>query len=322
MKTVIITGGAGFIGCNLCKKLLTYEEIRIICIDNLSSGKIDNILEFIEHPNFTFFYQDIVSIDYTMFLDRMNIHEIHQIYHLACMASPVNYQKSPLETLDVCFTGTKKILELAVKYKCRILFTSTSEVYGNPLVSVQHEEYFGNVNPIGIRACYDEGKRVAETLCFEYKRNHSANVCVIRIFNTYGPYMSKTDGRVIPNFINQCLKNQDITIYGNGEQTRSFCFIDDLLNGMIKMIESVETGPINIGNPEVYSISMLAERIKVITKSKSNIVYEDLPSDDPSIREPCIEKACILLDWKPTVNLSIGLRKTIEFERKRKNDST
>jgi UDP-glucuronate decarboxylase len=321
MKTVIITGGAGFIGCNLCKKLLTNDEIRIICIDNLSSGSIDNILEFVEHPNFTFCYQDIVSINYTMLLDQMNIQEIHQIFHLACMASPVHYQKNPLETLDVCFTGTKKILELAVKYNCRILFTSTSEVYGNPLVSVQNEEYFGNVNPIGIRACYDEGKRVAETLCFEYKRNHFANVCVIRIFNTYGPYMSKNDGRVIPNFINQCLEDKGITIYGNGEQTRSFCFIDDLLNGMIKMIESTETGPINIGNPEVYSIAQLAERIKIITKSKSNIVYEDLPSDDPSIREPCIEKACILLDWTPTVNLSIGLRKTIEFEIKRKNDS-
>lgn len=321
MKTVIITGGAGFIGCNLCKKLLTNDEIRIICIDNLSSGSIDNILEFVEHPNFTFCYQDIVSINYTKLLDQMNIQEIHQIFHLACMASPVHYQKNPLETLDVCFTGTKRILELAVKYNCRILFTSTSEVYGNPLVSVQNEEYFGNVNPIGIRACYDEGKRVAETLCFEYKRNHFANVCVIRIFNTYGPYMSKNDGRVIPNFINQCLEDKDITIYGNGEQTRSFCFIDDLLNGMIKMIESTETGPINIGNPEVYSIAQLAERIKIITKSKSNIVYEDLPSDDPSIREPCIEKACTLLDWKPTVNLAIGLRKTIEFERKRKNDS-
>lgn len=321
MKNIIITGGAGFIGCNLCRRLLREEEVRIICIDNLSSGSIDNILEFIEYPNFTFFYHDIVSIDYEKFLNQIDVHEIFQIYHLACMASPVYYQKYPLETLDVCFTGTKKVLELAVKYNCRVLFTSTSEVYGNPLVSIQHEEYFGNVNPIGIRACYDEGKRIAETLCFEYKRKYFANVCVIRIFNTYGPYMSEKDGRVIPNFINQCLKNENITIYGNGGQTRSFCYIDDLLDGMIKMIESKETGPVNIGNPEVYSMAQLAERIKQITKSNSYVVYKDLPSDDPLIREPCIKTASVLLNWKPNINLSTGLRKTIDFfERKLKND--
>jgi UDP-glucuronate decarboxylase len=313
MKTIIVTGGAGFIGCNLCRRLLLEEDIKLICIDNLSSGNIDNIIDLVEHPNFTFIYQDIVEIDYEKLFEFQGIFQIHQIYHLACMASPKYYQKCPLETLDVCYIGTKKILELGLKYNCRILFTSTSEIYGNPLVSVQKEEYFGNVNPIGIRACYDEGKRIAETLCFEYKRKYYVNVCVIRIFNTYGPYMSKTDGRVIPNFINQCLKNEDITIYGNGSQTRSFCYIDDMLYGMIKMMESQETGPINIGNPEVYTVKLLAKKIKVLTMSESNIIYKSLPQDDPLIREPYVEKARILLDWKPTVNLSCGLRKTIEF---------
>lgn len=313
MKTVIVTGGAGFIGSNLCRKLLLEDDIKLICIDNLSSGDIDNIIDLVEHRNFTFIFRDIVAIDYRQLFKFQGISEIHEIYHLACMASPKYYRKSPIETLDVCYIGTKKILELGIKYNCRILFTSTSEIYGNPLVAVQKEDYYGNVNPIGIRACYDEGKRIAETLCFEYKRKYFVNVCVIRIFNTYGPYMSKSDGRVIPKFINQCLNNKDITIYGDGSQTRAFCYIDDLLYGIIKMIKSEESGPINIGNPEVYTIQLLAEKIKALTMSESNIIYTSLSQDDPLIREPSIEKANVLLHWKPNVNLLCGLRKTIDF---------
>lgn len=314
VRNIIITGGAGFIGCNLCRRLLsTYNDIKIFCIDNLSSSNIENIQELLINDNFVFIKDDIVNIDYDKLLNYYNIKDISQIFHLACMASPIYYQNEPLNTLDTCYIGTKKILELGRKFKSRILFTSTSEVYGNPLINIQVEEYFGNVNPIGIRACYDEGKRIAETLCMEYVRNYNVNVCIIRIFNTYGPYMSSIDGRVIPNFINQALNNKNITIYGDGNQTRSFCYIDDQLNGIIKMIESNQTGPINIGNPEVYTMKKLALEIIRLTNSNSLLIYKDLPQDDPLIREPNIEKAMKLLNWKPTIKLVDGLANTINF---------
>jgi len=308
LKNYIITGGAGFIGSNLCRKILLEEEdVRIICIDDFCSSNKKNIEDLLINDRFTLSIQDI-SKDIFLTVDSVD-----KIYHLACMASPKYYQNKPIKTLDTCYIGTKNVLDLAKKYNARILFTSTSEVYGDPLIKIQKEDYYGNVNPIGIRACYDEGKRVAEALCMEYKRQFNTNVCIIRIFNTYGPYMSPNDGRVIPNFITQCINNNDITIYGNGSQTRSFCYITDQLNGIQKMIKSKETGPINIGNPQEFTILELAHKIKLLTHSNSNIIYKDLPENDPKIRKPDIVKAMILLKWYPQINLDDGLKKTIDF---------
>jgi len=279
---ILVTGGTGFIGNHLCRRLLQ-EGHYIICLDNNFSGSMNNIKDLLQNPNFEFIRHDITL---PIFL------EVEQIYHLACPASPKAYQYNSIKTIKTNILGTMNALGIAKRTKARILLTSTSEIYGDPHISPQVEEYWGNVNPIGIRSCYDEGKRVAETLMIEYHRNHNVDIRIARIFNTYGPNMDKEDGRVVSNFINQCLENKDITIYGDGTQTRSFCYVDDTVDGLIKLMNQTETiGPINIGNPYELKIKDLAEILLKKIETKSNIIYKDLPSDDPMKRQPCIKKA-------------------------------
>ena len=284
---IVIAGGTGFIGSNLCKKLLSNGN-TVICIDNNFTGSLENIQDCLENPNFTFINHNVIEP-----LHLENITKIDQIYNLACPASPKAYQSDPLFTLNTNILGTVNLLELAKKHNARILLSSTSEVYGDPKISPQIEEYWGNVNPVGIRSCYDEGKRVAETFMMEYKNKYGLDVKIARIFNTYGPMMNKDDGRVVSNFINQCIRNEPITIYGDGEQTRSVCYIDDLLNGLIKLMNNnITNGPINLGNPYELSIKDLAIEIKRLTNSESTIIYHPLPSDDPMKRKPDI--SCLL----------------------------
>jgi len=301
---ILITGGTGFIGNHLCRRLLL-EGNYIICLDNNFTGSMENIQDLIQHPKFEFIRHDITE---SILL------EVEQIYHLACPASPKAYQYNSIKTIKTNILGTMNALGIAKRTKARILLTSTSEIYGDPQISPQVEEYWGNVNPIGIRSCYDEGKRVAETLMMEYHRNHNVDIRIARIFNTYGPKMDKNDGRVVSNFINQCLENKDITIYGEGLQTRSFCYVDDTVDGLIKLMNQTNTiGPVNIGNPYELAIKELAMILleKIVTKSQ--IVYEDLPSDDPMKRQPCIKKAKKYLDWEPKIGLEEGLNKTINY---------
>ena len=305
---IVITGGTGFIGSNLCKKLLL-EGNKITCIDNNFTGSLENIKECLENPNFSFINHNVIEP-----IKLENISKIDQIYHLACPASPKAYQSDPLFTLKTNIFGTMHLLDLAKTHNARILLSSTSEVYGDPQISPQIEEYWGNVNPIGIRSCYDEGKRVAETFMMEYKNKYNVNVKIARIFNTYGPWMNKDDGRVVSNFINQCIRNEPITIYGDGSQTRSVCYIDDLLNGLVKLMNNnVTNGPINIGNPNELTINELANEIKQLTNSSSIICYEPLPLDDPMKRKPDISKAKEMLDWEPTIDLKEGIQKTIDY---------
>ena len=310
MKRILVAGGAGFIGTNLCRRLVKDENNFIICLDNLITGNINNIHDLIKLDNFKFINEDITN--------KINI-PVDEIYNAACAASPPAYQSNPIHTTMSCVLGTKNILDLAVKYNSKVIHFSTSEVYGNPLVHPQIETYNGNVNPIGIRACYDEGKRCSETLCFDYNRVYSLDVKVIRIFNTYGPYMDKNDGRVISNFINQALKNKDITIYGTGEQTRSFQYIDDLVDGIIACMQLDNKnfcGPLNLGNPTEFTIKELADIVLDKIECTSSIVYTDLPQDDPVKRKPNIELATLVLNgWKPKVKLNDGLDKTIEYFR-------
>ena len=309
---IVITGGTGFIGSNLCKKLLS-DGNKIICIDNNFTGSIENIQDCLENPNFTFINHNVIEP-----LHLENITKIDQIYNLACPASPKAYQSDPLFTLNTNILGTVNLLELAKKHNARILLSSTSEVYGDPKISPQIEEYWGNVNPVGIRSCYDEGKRVAETFMMEYKNKYGLDVKIARIFNTYGPMMNKDDGRVVSNFINQCIRNEPITIYGDGEQTRSVCYIDDLLNGLIKLMNNnITNGPINLGNPYELSIKDLAVEIKKITNSESTIIYHPLPSDDPMKRKPDISKAKSMLGWEPSIQLKEGIEKTVDYFMKK-----
>ncbi len=307
---ILVTGGSGFIGNHLCRKLINQGH-EVICLDNNFTGSMDNISDLLSNNLFKFIKHDVIEP-----LD-LNIGIIHQIYHLACPASPKAYQYDPTHTLKTNFLGTLNALELAKKNNCRILLTSTSEIYGNPLINPQVEEYWGNVNPIGIRSCYDEGKRVAETLMMDSHRQYKTDIRIARIFNTYGPKMDKDDGRVVSNFIVQCLTNQDITIYGDGSQTRSFCYVDDTVDGLIKLMNNNQTiGPINIGNPNEMTVSNLANIIKsMCPNTKSSIIYKDLPSDDPVKRRPDITKANELIGWQPTTNLDLGLEKTIEYFR-------
>jgi UDP-glucuronate decarboxylase len=301
---ILVTGGTGFIGNHLCKRLLS-EGNSIICLDNNFTGSLNNIKDLLDNPNFEFINHDIINPIYF---------EVDQIYHLACPASPPAYQIDPIFTIKTNVLGTMNALEIAKKSKARLLLTSTSEVYGDPHISPQVEEYWGNVNPIGIRSCYDEGKRIAETLTMEYNKMHNIEVRIARIFNTYGPNMSKEDGRVVSNFINQCLENKDITIYGDGSQTRSFSYVDDTVDGLIKLMNNSETiGPINIGNPHEITVKELAEIITNMIKCNSKIVYMDLPSNDPMKRKPDITKAKHFLNWEPIVDLTTGLEKTIEY---------
>ena len=309
---ILVTGGTGFIGSHLCQRLLDQGHY-VMCLDNNFTGSMDNIKHLRNNLNFEFIRHDITH-PITL--------EIDQIYHLACPASPDAYQYNPIKTIKTNVMGTINVLGLAKRTKARVLLSSTSEVYGDPEISPQVEEYWGNVNPIGIRSCYDEGKRVAETLMMEYHRNNGVDIRIARIFNTYGPKMDKNDGRVVSNFINQCLEGKDITIYGDGSQTRSFCYVDDLVEGLMKLMNQTETvGPINLGNPAEMSIKDLAYFIKDLTQSETNVIFKDLPKDDPKQRRPDITKAKTILGWEPKVVLEEGLKKTIEYFRKNYNNN-
>lgn len=307
MERILVTGGAGFLGSHLCDKLIEQGH-DVICVDNLFTGRKDNIRHLLHHPNFEFIRHDITEPIYV---------EVDQIYNMACPASPVHYQYNPIKTAKTSVMGTLNMLGLAKRVKARILQASTSEVYGDPEIHPQSEQYRGCVNPIGIRSCYDEGKRMAETFCFDYKRQHNIEIKVARIFNTYGPRMSLNDGRVVSNFIIQALDNLDITIYGNGLQTRSFCYVDDLVDGLIRLMNSPKefTGPCNLGNPEELSIVQLANKIIQLSGSCSKLVYRSLPQDDPIQRRPDISLAMEQLDWRPSIFLNEGIEKTIQYFR-------
>jgi len=309
-KTILIAGGAGFIGSNLCHKLIEDTNIKIICIDNLFTGKFDNIKKLMDKNNFLYINHDIIN--------PLKIEEnIDEIYHFACPASPPKYQIDPIYTLKINFIGTMNLLELAREKNAKILFSSTSEIYGEPEISPQKEDYRGNVNTIGIRSCYDEGKRIAETLMMDYHKQYNVNIRIARIFNTYGPNMDPYDGRVISNFIRQILNNEEITVYGDGSQTRSFCYIDDQLNGLIKLMNTEYNYPINIGNPNEITIKqLLTILLELIGDSKSKVIYEQLPLDDPTNRKPDITLAKQILQWEPKYDLINGLLKTIEFIKK------
>lgn len=305
MKRILITGGAGFIGSHLCKKLIEHGY-EVLCLDNFFTGRKSNIIEIMNHNNFELLRHDVCQKFYF---------EVDEIYNLACPASPVHYQYNPIKTTKTSFLGTLNALGLAKRVDAKILHASTSEIYGDPTVHPQKETYWGNVNPIGIRSCYDEGKRVAETLCFDYHRIHNVEAKVIRIFNTYGPNMDPKDGRVVSNFIVQALTGKPITIYGDGKQTRSFQYVDDLINGMTTMMNTPNfNGPVNIGNPIEFTMIELAGLIREITNSKSEITFRELPSDDPTQRKPDISLAMEKLNgWKPEINLGEGLKKTIAY---------
>lgn len=304
---IVVTGGAGFIGSHLIGRLLTAGH-HIICVDNFFTGQRRNIAAYEKNPDFELVEHDIV---HPLYLEN-----IDQIYNLACPASPIHYQKNPIKTVKTSTIGVINMLGLAKKTGARLLQASTSEVYGDPEVHPQPETYRGNVNPVGPRACYDEGKRVAETLCFDYHREHGLEIRVVRIFNTYGPHMHENDGRVVSNFIIQALHNQPITIYGDGSHTRSFGYVADLVDGLILMMNQEKSaGPVNLGNPTELSVRELAEKVIQLTNSKSEIIHKDLPEDDPKQRQPDITLAKKLLDWQPTTDLESGLQKTIGYFR-------
>jgi len=311
MHRILVTGGAGFLGVHLIERLLARGD-EVICVDNLFTGTKDNIAHLFDHPNFEFIRHDVTFPLYV---------EVDQIYNLACPASPIHYQYDPVQTTKTSVHGAINMLGLAKRLNARIFQASTSEVYGDPTVHPQTETYWGNVNPTGIRSCYDEGKRCAETLFFDYYRQHKLDIRVARIFNTYGPRMHPNDGRVVSNFIIQALKGEEISLFGDGEQTRSFCYVDDLIDGFICYMDKNSTsfgsdgfpGPINLGNPNEFSIRQLAKKIIEITGSKSNIIYHPLPSDDPTQRQPDITLARNTLSWEPKVQLDEGLLKTIQY---------
>ena len=311
MKKILITGGAGFVGSNLCSRLVN-ENNFVICVDNLDTGKTSNIQNLLKNDNFKFFNHDIVKVfDYN--------EKIDEIYNLACPASPPSYQRDPIQTLKTCTIGTINILELALRNRSKVLQASTSEIYGDPLTHPQNENYWGNVNPIGIRSCYDEGKRCSETLFMDYNRKFKLETKIVRIFNTYGKNMDKNDGRVISNFINQAIKNNELTIYGEGNQTRSFLFIDDLIDGLLLSMRNNYYLPINLGNPNEISMNDLADLILRLTKSSSKKVFLPLPFDDPKRRKPNISLANTTLGWKPKTDLKNGLLHTINFYRNSSN---
>ena len=301
----LVTGGAGFIGSHLCQALIEKGH-EVICIDNFYTGQKKNIMHLLNNPMFEMIRHDVCFPLYV---------EVDHIYNLACPASPIHYQFDPVQTTKTSVIGSINMLGLAKRIKAKILQASTSEIYGDPKIHPQVEEYWGNVNPIGPRSCYDEGKRCAETLFFDYNRQHKLNIKVARIFNTYGPNMHPNDGRVISNFIVQALKNKPITIYGDGKQTRSFCYVSDLVAGLIKLMESDDkiTGPINLGNPGEFTILEAAELIKKLTNSNSEIIFKGLPKDDPTRRQPDITKAKTLLNWEPKIDFEFGLKQTIKW---------
>ena len=308
MKNVLVTGGAGFIGSHLCEYLLSREkDTRVYCLDNFFTGSERNVRHLLADPRFTLVQHDIV--------DPIDIPgaAFRQIYNLACPASPVHYQANPIRTIKINTIGIINVLGLAKKHGARILQSSTSEVYGDPEMHPQKEEYKGSVNPIGPRACYDEGKRIAEALFFVYFRNHRVPIRVARIFNTYGPRMAANDGRVVSNFIVQALEGSDITVYGDGAQTRSFCYVSDMVEGLYRLMNGEHAGPINLGNPDERTMLQIAQRIVAMTGSKAKIVFKPLPADDPHRRQPDISKATSLLQWSPRVSLEEGLKETIAY---------
>lgn len=313
MNSVLVTGGAGFLGSHLCDRLIAQGK-DVICVDNFFTGSKRNIAHLIGHPRFEVIRHDIV---HPLFL------EVNEIYNLACPASPVAYQYNPIKTIKTSTVGMVNVLGLAKRCRARVLHASTSEVYGDPDVHPQVEEYWGNVNPLGPRSCYDEGKRIAESLCINYHHSHNVPIRIVRIFNTYGPRMDPNDGRVISNFINQALRGEPITIYGDGKQTRSFCYVDDLIEGFIKMMEQDETtGPVNLGNPVENTMLELAEAVLQHVDSASELIYEPLPQDDPRQRCPDITKARNMLKWEPRVPLQEGLGKTVEYYRQLMNQES
>ena len=307
-RRVLVTGGAGFLGSNLCERLVKDPENCVYCLDNLQTGRMENIRKLLDKSNFQFIQHDIV--------EPIEL-EVDQIYNAACPASPPAYQADPVHTLKTSVFGMLNMLELARKYDATVLQFSTSEVYGDAQVHPQPETYWGNVNPDGIRSCYDEGKRAAETLCFDYHREYGVKIKVIRIFNTYGPKMDPKDGRVISNFVNQALRGEDLTVYGDGKQTRSFCYVDDLIEGIYRMMNSPDdiTGPVNLGNPGEFTMLELAEEVLRQTGSGSKLVFRELPKDDPKQRRPDIARAKQLLNWEPKVPLREGLANTIKYYR-------
>jgi UDP-glucuronate decarboxylase len=312
-KKILVTGGAGFIGSHLCKKLLD-EGHEVICVDNFFTGNKENIVDLLDHPYFEVIRHDV---NFSLYI------EVDEIYNLACPASPVYYQKDPVQTTKTSVHGAINMLGLAKRVGAKILQASTSEVYGDPEIHPQTEDYWGKVNPIGLRSCYDEGKRCAEALFFDYYRQHGTRIKVVRIFNTYGPNMQMDDGRVVSNFIVQALKNEDITIYGDGSQTRSFCYVDDLVEGIYKMMQTTDeiTGPINLGNEGEFSIKELAEKVIDLTGSSSRIIYQPLPQDDPKIRKPDTTRARQILNWQAGIKLEEGLKKTIDYFQEQLNRS-
>ena len=308
MNRILVTGGAGFLGSHLCQLLLGRGS-DVVCIDNFFSGHKDNIRPFIAHPYFELIRHDVI---HPLFI------EVDRIYHLACPASPIHYQQNPIKTVKTNVMGTINMLGLAKRIKSRILLTSTSEVYGDAQVHPQTESYWGNVNPIGVRSCYDEGKRVAETLMMDYHRQNRVDIRIVRVFNTYGPRMAINDGRVVSNFIVQALRNEPLTIYGDGSQTRSFCYVSDLIEGLCRMMDAEGlTGPLNLGNPGEFTISELAEKVIRLTQSRSKITHKPRPSDDPLHRRPDISLAREKLGWEPKVSLEEGLAQTIDYFKER-----
>lgn len=308
MRTILVTGGAGFLGSHLCDRLIERGD-QVICLDNFFTGRKANVAHLLNHSRFELIRHDIVHPFYL---------EVEQIYNLACPASPVAYQYNPIKTIKTSTVGMVNVLGLAKRCRARVLQASTSEVYGDPEIHPQSEDYWGHVNPIGPRSCYDEGKRVAESLCINYHLEHGMEIRLMRIFNTYGPRMDPNDGRVISNFVTQALRGEPLTIYGDGSQTRSFCFVDDLIEGMMRLMDQDDdTGPVNIGNPGEYSMLQLAEEVIKATGSSSELVHVELPADDPKQRCPNITKAKALLDWTPRVDLKTGLQKTVEYYRQR-----
>jgi UDP-glucuronate decarboxylase len=304
-KRVLVTGGAGFLGSHLCERLLS-DGHEVLCVDNFFTGTKSNILHLLDNPRFEIMRHDIT---FPLFV------EVDEIYNLACPASPIHYQHDPVQTTKTSVHGAINMLGLAKRIKAKILQASTSEVYGDPEVHPQREDYWGHVNPIGYRSCYDEGKRCAETLFFDYRRQHKLGIKVARIFNTYGPRMHPSDGRVVSNFIVQALNNQPLTVYGKGRQTRSFCYVDDLIEALMRLMATGDafTGPVNLGNPTEFTILDLALKVTELTQSESKVVFSDLPSDDPMQRKPDILLAMEKLDWEPQTSLDLGLRKTIDY---------
>lgn len=306
-KRVLVTGGAGFLGSHLCERLLA-EGNEVVCLDNFFTGRRENVDRLLDSHSFELVRHDVC--------DRI-ILEVDEVYHLACPASPIHYQRNPVRTIRTCVQGTLNMLDLAREVRARILLASTSEVYGDPLVHPQPEGYWGNVNPTGDRACYDEGKRCAEALAVSYARQYNVGVRIARIFNTYGPRMLENDGRVVSNFIVQCLRGRKITIFGDGKQTRSFCYVDDLIEGLMRLMNSSEETPVNLGNPGEFTMLELAEKVRQLTGSRSELVFEALPADDPVRRKPDIARATGQLGWKPTITLDEGLARTIADFRAR-----